>query len=95
MRLFFGNTYEYGYERSFSPIEMRALLRGTPCELVALDGFYAAYGVYRWRKYWQGFRWIAGALNRMSRLLDRVSNRAFSRMFGMEVFIAARKIGAA
>ena len=87
----FGNSYEYGYERSFSPIELRHLLYGYHMERVAQGGFYFAYGLYRLKEHWCGFKLLGVVANRLSKIIDRFSRGWWSTLFGFEVFVVARK----
>ncbi len=87
-----GKPYPYGYEKNYSHRELVRLAQIAGLNAVANDGFYAAYGVYRWKIHhasWWGI--VGGALNRISRVLDTLTGRAFSRNFGFEIFVVARK----
>ena len=86
-----GRTYRYGLERSFTRGELAALANEKALDVVALDGFYFAYGVYRWKEYFTIFKFVGGVLNRISQFLDKLTSRGFSRYFGFEIFVVARK----
>jgi ubiquinone/menaquinone biosynthesis C-methylase UbiE len=87
-----GKEYAYGHERSFSGRELRALFGRYYMQNIVVDGFYFAYGVYRWKVHYPIFKTIGGALNRVTKFLDRVSGRSISRYFGFEVFAVAQKV---
>lgn len=86
-----GKKYPYGYEKNFTWRELSRLCEDLGVHTITHDGFYFAYGVYRWKEHFQIFRRIGGALNRISRALDVLTGRWFSRTFGFEVFVVAQK----
>ena len=86
-----GKTYSYGYEKNFSHRELSRLTQSAGLSTIGHDGFYFAYGVYRWKIHASWWRYVGGALNRVSRVLDILTGRGFSRNFGFEVFVVAQK----
>lgn len=83
--------YFYGYEKNFTPVELVKLLKNFHMTITAQDGFYFAYGVYRWKRRFPIFRWVGGALNRVTKFLDFFTFRAVSRYLGFEIFVVAQK----
>lgn len=88
---FLGKKYTYGHEKTFSARELHNLLSRYHMQVVATDGFYFAYGVYRWKVHHPVFKIIGGAINRVTKFLDLISGRAVSRFLGFEVFVVAKK----
>jgi len=86
-----GIAYEYGFEQSYARRTLSDLLWRYHCEVVAMDGFYPAYGVFRLRDRIPGFSLLGKMLNRATKLADRASGRAFSKYFGFEIFAVGRK----
>ena len=78
-------------ERAYTRNELSSLVEKGGMEVRALDGFYHAYGIFRLRAYWRPFGLIGGAFNRISKVLDALTGRAFSRYFGFEIFVVAKK----
>lgn len=88
-----GTKYAYGYEKSYSKKELRKLALENSLELNAEDGFYFAYGIYRLRHIYSFslFRFAGKAINRITKCIDRFTNRFISKFFGFEIFIVAKK----
>lgn len=86
-----GKEYPYGFERTFSASQLKTLMRRYHMQNITTDGFYFAYGVYRWKAHHPIFKKIGGIVNRTTRVIDAVSGRAFSKYFGFEVFSVAQK----
>jgi ubiquinone/menaquinone biosynthesis C-methylase UbiE len=86
-----GRAYTYGYEKNFTPPELRRLFQQFDARIIEQDGYNFAYGVYRWRRHLMIFKYVGGALNRMTRFIDALSGHAFSRYFGFEVFVVVIK----
>lgn len=84
-----GKNYEYGFEKSFKIKELKELARVSNCSVLATDGFFVAYGLSRYHP--KFMKLSAKILNTIVVLLDSVSNRYFSRHFGFEILIVARK----
>ncbi len=81
----------YGEEVARSPEELKQLFESQGFEVLALDGFYPAYGIYRLKRYWAPAALIGKMLNRINRLIDPWTGRYISRHFGFEIFVVARK----
>jgi len=86
-----GKAYQYGYEKSYTRKELRSLFLENQLNVVALDGFYPAYGVYRLKTRWKSAAIIGKILNRLNRIIDPWTGRFFSRYFGFEIFCVAQK----
>jgi len=86
-----GRPYEYGYERSFSSKELSEIIQGEGLKVVAVDGFYVGYGIYRLKKYCKIFSLLGKIVNRMAKILDGVTGRYFSRNFGFEIVVVGEK----
>jgi len=86
-----GKRYHYGYEKSYTRKELRDLFFGHHFEVVALDGFYPAYGIFRLKAYWKPAAFIGSVLNRLNRIIDSWTGRYLSRHFGFEIFCVGRK----
>lgn len=84
--------YEYGYEHSFTRPELRKLFRQQGLVICEEDGFYFAYGIYRLKYIYPIFSFLGKALNRVSKMIDRFTCRAWSKMFGFEIIEVGRKI---
>lgn len=87
----FGRPYRYGYERSYSSYELAALVRECGGQVIARDGFYVAYGIFRLRHVHSVFAIVGKILNRLITYVDRFTGRWFSRHFGFEIFCVASK----
>lgn len=86
-----GRPYSYGYEETFSPRSLKRFLERHLMRVVAVDGFYFAYGIYRLKVHHPFFAILGKIANRATKALDAVSGRAISRYFGFETFCVARK----
>jgi SAM-dependent methyltransferase len=85
--------YPYGYEKSFSHEELRDLFRRYHVDVIAEDGFYPAYGMYRWKQRYPIFKILGRIANRATKILDSLTGRFISRKFGFEIFCAGKKFG--
>jgi ubiquinone/menaquinone biosynthesis C-methylase UbiE len=83
--------YPYGYEKSFSAKEFRDLFHRYHVKVVAEDGFYPAYGMYRWKSKYPIFKLLGRIANRATKILDRLTGRFVSRKLGFEIFCVGRK----
>jgi len=86
-----GRKYEYGYEKSYTRSELRKILEENGLRVKAEDGFYVGYGLYRLKKYHRVFSFLGKAVNKISKILDKFTNRFFSRNFGFEIVIVGEK----
>ena len=86
-----GKVYRYGYEKNFTPNMLKRMIEDQDMQVIAEDGFYFAYGIYRWKEYHPIWKLVGRAVNRTTRLFDLLSSRMFSKYFGFEVFCVARK----
>ncbi|MEK7136300.1 MAG: class I SAM-dependent methyltransferase [Patescibacteria group bacterium] len=86
-----GRAYSYGYEKSYTKRELRQLLTAAGFQVMAEDGFYPAYGLYRLKIVHPWFGFLGRLVNRLTKLGDKFSGRFFSRYFGMEILVVARK----
>lgn len=89
-----GRQYSYGYEETFSPRSLKRFLERNSMRVVAVDGFYFAYGIYRLKAHHPVFAILGKIANRAAKTLDAISGRAVSRYFGFETFCVAQKISA-
>ena len=64
----------------------------TGLKIIAIDGFYVGYGLFRLKKYHRIFRFLGGAANRLSRILDKFTGRFFSKKFGFEILAVGEKV---
>jgi len=87
----FGRGYEYGFEKSFTRSELKELFRENKINVIAEDGFYPAYGVYRLKKINRSFKLAGKIINRLTKIFDNYTNRFFSRRFGFEILIVGEK----
>ncbi len=83
--------YEYGYEKSFSRKELVRTMAKEGLNIIAVDGFYVGYGIFRLKKYNRIFHFLGRAVNRLSKILDKLTGRFFSRNFGFEILVVAQK----
>lgn len=90
-KFFAGKSYHYGYEKSYTQGELRELFVRCDFRIIALDGFYPAYSIYRLKRYWKPAALIGKILNRVNRLIDPWTGRFLSRHFGFEIFCVGRK----
>jgi len=86
-----GKKYEYGYEKAYTKEELRNVLHNAGAGVIAQDGFYPAYGIYRLKKHGKVFGFLGRALNRLNRIIDPITGRIFSRHFGFEHVVVAKK----
>jgi|SRR3989338_3081486 len=86
-----GKKYSYGHEKTFSAGELRTLLQRYHMKVIATDGFYFAYGVFRWKIHHPIFKLVGRAINRVTKFFDLIGGRAVSRLFGFEVFAVGKK----
>ncbi|MBI4812170.1 class I SAM-dependent methyltransferase [Candidatus Falkowbacteria bacterium] len=86
-----GRQYEYKSERAYTKKELRNLLEGKGLEIITEDGFYPAYGILRLKKRHKIFKLLGRICNRLTKILDRFTNRFFSRNFGFEIVVVGRK----
>lgn len=87
--------YEYGFEKNFTKKEMRDLMQSNDLQIIAEDGFYPAYGVYRLKNIYPKFAWFFSffgkTINRLTKFFDIFTNRYISKNFGIEIIIVAEK----
>ncbi len=81
----------YGSEHARSPRELRSLFENHSLDVIALDGFFPAYGIYRLKMYWKPAKMIGSILNRLNKVIDPWTGRFLSRHFGFEIFCVGRK----
>lgn len=86
-----GKPYPYGYEKNFTPLELRSLFQRLLLKDIVGDGFYPAYGIYRLKTYWRPAKLIGSILNRLNKMIDPWTGRFSSRYFGFEIFCVGRK----
>ena len=86
-----GIEYDYGYERTYTPKQMHELFYEHGLVNIDDDGFYFAYGMYRWGYKIKIFKLLSKILNRFIKVLDSVTNRFFSRKYGFEIFSVGTK----
>lgn len=90
----FGKEYRYGYEKSYTHSALKRLVQSSGLDVVAVDGFYVAYGLYRlkyFHKVFSLFGPISKIVNRIVKFIDSFTGRFLSKKFGFEVFVVARK----
>src|SRR3989339_40300 len=83
--------YLYHFERSYSHSDLKDLVIKNDLLLVSEDGFYPAYGVFRLKYISPFFKFLGKAINRVTKFLDKFTNRFFSKNFGFEILFVARK----
>ncbi len=86
-----GKEYEYGYEKSFSKWELKAAMEKEGIRIIATDGFYVGYGIFRLRTHHKIFNFLGRIVNRLSKILDKYTNNFFSRNFGFEIVMVGQK----
>ena len=86
-----GKPYRYGYEKSYSSRELATLVHKCNGDIVARDGFYVAYGIFRLREIHGSFGMVGKVLNRLVTRIDRFTRRFLSRHFGFEILCVATK----
>lgn len=84
--------YPYGYEKSFTKKELRELFAKSGLEVIAEDGFYTAYGIYRLKSVHPIFGLLGKICNRVVKMLDLFTKRFVSRSFGFEIVIVGKKV---
>ena len=90
-KLFHRKEYTYGYEKSYSKKELRRLYNEAGLEIINEDGFYFAYGIFRLKYIHSIFKLLGKAFNRITKFLDKFTNRYFSKKFGFEILIVGKK----
>ena len=86
-----GKEYQYGYEKSFSKRELTEAMEKEGIRVIATDGFYVGYGIFRLRSYHKIFRFLGLMVNRLSKILDKFTGRFFSKNFGFDIVIVGQK----
>lgn len=86
-----GRPYQYGYEKAYSRGGLKSLLEKSGFQVVARDGFYPAYGIYRLKDKSRIFGLVGKILNRLTKLIDPWTGRFISRFFGMEIICVGVK----
>lgn len=86
-----GRDYEYGYERSFTHRELKALFSGLGLQNLQLSGWYPAHGFYRLDRYSSFFRLPGKLVDLVQAASDRLIHGYFSKMFGFEIMIGGEK----
>lgn len=86
-----GKPYPYGYEKSYTRRELAALVTRCGGRVIAQDGFYVAYGIFRLRNVHPVFGGVGKIINRLVTYIDRYSDRWLSKRFGFEIFCVASK----
>ncbi|HQI25763.1 MAG TPA: class I SAM-dependent methyltransferase [Candidatus Paceibacterota bacterium] len=90
--VFYKSGYEYGYERSYTRRELCRLVKESNLKLVAVDGFYFAYSIFRWKRTHRLWFWLGRIINRLVKIGDTFTGRFISRYFGFEIFFVATKV---
>lgn len=83
--------FEYDYEKSFKRSELREVFKKKGIKVYTEDGFYVGYGLFRLKKYHRMFHWWGRAVNRLAKILDKYTDRFFTRNFGFELVIVGKK----
>jgi len=86
-----GKKFEYGYEYHFRRKELREIVQKNNFEVIGEDGFYVGYGLYRLKKYYNIFDILGRIVNRTSKILDKYTNRFFTKNFGFYLVIVGKK----
>lgn len=86
-----GSQYEYQSERAYTKRELRKLFKKNGLKIVAEDGFYTAYGILRLKRRYKIFKLLGRICNRLVKILDKFTNRFFSKNFGFEIVIVGEK----
>lgn len=89
-----GSNYQFGWEKSFTHRELASLLEKNGIRIIGYEGCYAAYGVYRLGYKHPPFKLLARILNRISKMIDRITGGAFNRTFGFQILLAGDKVSA-
>jgi ubiquinone/menaquinone biosynthesis C-methylase UbiE len=85
------NPYHYGYERTYTPKEFQNLFQSHKLNSIVQDGFYAAYGVYRWGYTYSIWKFVGRIMNRFLRYVDVYTNRFVSKNFGFIIVCVGEK----
>lgn len=83
--------YEYGYEKSFTRRGLAKELEKADIKVIATDGFYVGYGLFRLKKYHRSFHFLGRAVNRLAKILDKFTGRFFTKNFGFEILAVGEK----
>ncbi len=86
-----GKKFMYGYEKSFSKRELTQAMEKEGIRVVAADGFYVAYGIFRLRSHHRIFGFLGRLINRFTKFFDKYTNRFFSKTFGFEIVLVGQK----
>lgn len=86
-----GKKYQYGYEKSFSKRELTGVMEKEGIQVIATDGFYVGYGIFRLRTLHPIFRFLGRLVNRLSKILDAITGRWISRTFGFDIVVVGQK----
>jgi ubiquinone/menaquinone biosynthesis C-methylase UbiE len=86
-----GREYSYGYERTYTMEELEALFKRHNIVDIRHDGFFMAYGMYRWGYTYPIFKFVARVINRCVTMVEKVSYRFFSRRWGFIIVACGRK----
>lgn len=81
--------YEFGYEKSYRPGELRKLFHAAGLRDVRFAGFYPAYGFYRLSR---RVRYGGRMLHALGSVMDRLDGPWLSRNFGFEVMAIGTKV---
>lgn len=86
-----GREYSYGYERTYTPKELSSLFTEHGLMSVQQDGFFVAYGMYRWGYTYTFFKVCARLINRCITVVERYTGRSFSRKLGFIILCIGTK----
>ena len=86
-----GEEYEYGYERTYKPSELRQLFLEFGLVDISIDGFSVAYGMVRLKRYRKIYGRLGTYLNSIIKMLDRLTNRWFTKRYGFMLFAVGTK----
>ena len=86
-----GQEYEYGYERTYKPAELRKLFFQAGLDDVSVDGFSIAYGLLRLKKHKKIYGRLGTYLHRVVTLVDSVTNRWLTKRYGFMLFAIGTK----
>ncbi len=87
-----GREYEYGYERTYTPRELMTFFEEHGLTRVEEDGFFIAYGMYRWGYTYPIFKITARIINRSVRLVESLTGRVFSSRYGFIIVCVGKKL---
>lgn len=90
-RKLMGKRYEYGYEKSFTRKEMSKIMDAEGLNVVATDAFYVGYGLFRLKKYNRFFHLLGKIVNRLAKMLDKFTDRFFTKNFGFQIVVVGKK----